>query len=726
MGEKTRSLYSEKAKQALESQPLQKGLTGLQDRFGKGAVKYWRNMEDPGKRDRVKKSRMESFAGLDTILAQLASNIRKRGGHVHFAGDGQEAIDCALEIARRNGVRSVVKGKSMLSMEINIDQALEQDGIEVVETDLGEYIVQLAQQQPSHIIAPCIHLDRNDIGELFAEKLGIDYTDDPPSLTMAARKALREKLLNADMGITGCNLACAETGHISLVSNEGNIRMATTMPKIHVAFMGMERVAPTFEEHRETLELLVRAATQQPLSTYVSFIGGPAGEDDPDGPEEFHLIIIDNGRSKILASPEFREVLACIRCGACLNVCPVYGKIGGHAYNSTYCGPIGAVITPLLSGVNEHADLCKGETLCGACLDVCPVKNDLPRMLSELRYTLAYGSNRWNVRQHNVRESYIFTGWQLVVTSSFIYRSLIRLARLIQRPFTSKKNGMVRTLGGLARGWTDTRDLQPIARQTFGEIWKEKYADTPETAGVAVHHAAGSEPDPGRQPQQPEPVARDYSENSVDPLPLLEILKENAANQNISVHSAASYTETVDIIVELVRTKDPEFSHNKHIVLHDHPDLNRLRLWKKFNREAVTVHTTFASDKEVRAKTGESFIGITAPSYCIAESATLVQLTSPGCPRSTSLVPSIHIAVVRKDNVVATLKDAYDLLGTKKIPDSFVFITGPSKTADIEAHLVHGAHGPRELHLIVVGEPALPDQGEESLAATGQQSKTDQ
>ncbi len=296
---------------------------------------------------------------------------------------------------------------------------------------------------------------------------------------MAARKALREELLSADMGITGCKLACAETGQISLISNEGNIRMATTMPKIHVALMGMERVTATMDEHRETIQLLTQGAALQKLSTYVSFTGGPRGEHDPDGPEEFHLVVIDNGRSKILGDDDFRESLACIRCGACLNICPVYGKIGGHAYNSPYPGPIGAVITPLLDGVNKHADLCKGETLCGACLDVCPVKNDLPRMLSVLRYKLAYGDNHWNVRQHNVAESYVYAAWQKAISHSSAYKRMIKTVRLFQKPFVGKNN-MIHRMTGLAAGWTDDRDLPPIAKKTFSEIWDEKYANRPQ------------------------------------------------------------------------------------------------------------------------------------------------------------------------------------------------------------------------------------------------------
>ena len=475
------SMYRTTAAAGIASPRLQKSLHGLQDRFGKGAMEIWATMGDREMRHRVKEARMNTFSHLDIILAELAQNVRARDGQVHFAATAQDAIDYTLAVAIRNKVKRVVKGKSMTSMEINIDPALEAAGIEVVETDLGEYIIQLAGDKPSHIIAPCIHLDRQQIGELFANKLGIDYSNDPPTLTMAARKALREKMLGAEMGLTGCNLACAETGQISLVSNEGNIRMATTMPPTLVALMGMERVVATLEEHREALQLLTRGAALQKLSTYVSFLGGPTGGDDPDGPKEFHLVIIDNGRSKILADPEFREVLACIRCGACLNICPVYGKIGGHAYNATYCGPIGAVVMPLLDGINKHADLCKGETLCGACKDICPVENDLPRMLSALRHKLAYGNDRWNTKQHNPAEAYVFSFWKLLVSTPFLYRSLLRLGRLLQRPFV-KKNKMISKLAGLAGGWTAERDLPPLAGRTFTELWKKKYAANRPTA----------------------------------------------------------------------------------------------------------------------------------------------------------------------------------------------------------------------------------------------------
>lgn len=467
--------YTEGACAGLANETLQKSLKKIQNGFGKGAMRLWQSLDDSGIRGRVKARRMQTLEHLDVVLAELAGKVRERGGHVFFAETAEDAVQYTLKVAEQNNVKRVVKGKSMTSAEIGIDPVLQQAGIEVVETDLGEYIIQLAEEAPSHIIAPCIHMDRVQIGKLFADKLGVEYTDDPPTLTRIARKALREKLLDADMGITGCNIACAETGQISLVSNEGNIRMATTMPRVHVALMGMERIAATFEDHREMLQLLTRGAALQKLSTYVSFVGGPRQEGDPDGPEEFHLVVIDNGRSKILGDPEFREVLACIRCGACLNICPVYGRIGGHAYNSPYCGPIGAVVTPLFKGVNEYADLCKGETLCGACKDVCPVENDLPRMLSALRHLLAYGDDYWQVKPYNRLEAAGFSWWKKAISNRKAYDMLLKIGRLLQKG-RIRDNGMISSLPGPAGKWTQDRDLKPLAKETFTERWHKQHS----------------------------------------------------------------------------------------------------------------------------------------------------------------------------------------------------------------------------------------------------------
>jgi L-lactate dehydrogenase complex protein LldF len=282
---------------------------------------------------------------------------------------------------------------------------------------------------------------------------------------------LRAKFLSADMGITGCNLACAETGHITTLSNEGNIRMSSTLPKIHVALMGMERVVARLEDHDILLRLLSRSATGQSLANYISYVGGPRAADQADGPEQFHLIILDNGRSRILSDPDFREMLYCIRCAACLNVCPVYGTIGGHAYGFPYSGPVGAVVTPLLVGINRAQDLCMGESLCGACQDACPVNIDIPRMLLELRAKLADGDPRWGVEQANAGEKAFYAIWSRVIHSRFLYDLVLRLAVLGQK-LLPKRNGMIRWMPPPMNGWTAARDIKPLAEETFICRWK--------------------------------------------------------------------------------------------------------------------------------------------------------------------------------------------------------------------------------------------------------------
>ena len=470
----TSERYREYAAEAVRDKRLKGAIRFLQDRIGKGAAKAIEALpEGRGLRMEGKRIRREAVESLDILLPRLAQKVRENGGKVFFAEDGKAAADYCIRVAREHRVKLAVKGKSMVTEEIGLNAALEAAGITAVETDLGEYIIQLAGEHPSHIIAPAIHKTKEEIGALFAEKLEIPYTDDPPSLTRAARKALREKLLTAGMGITSCNMACAETGHISLVSNEGNIRMATTMPKVHVAFMGMERIAARLEDHHALVRLLTRGAAAQKLSTYVSYVSGPATEEQEDGPTEFHLVILDGGRSRILADERFREVLRCLRCGACLNVCPVYAQIGGHSYGSPYPGPIGSVITPLLFGVNRAAHLCQGESLCGACKNACPVDIDLPRMLLELRAMLADGDEGWGTRRKSSLEKGIFRAWSRLIEDRRRYALFLKGAAMAEK-LLPRKRGMIRRLPPPFNGWTETRDLPPLAPKTFMERWKEE------------------------------------------------------------------------------------------------------------------------------------------------------------------------------------------------------------------------------------------------------------
>ena len=465
----TTERYTDSARSAIGDPVLQKALSGFQHRMGPATAGTYRRLpEGPALRDTAHAIRTDAIANLDILLDVLADKVSSNGGHVHFARTAADAVAYCLEVARRHDVRRVVKGKSMVTEEVGLNAALADAGIEVNETDLGEYIIQLAGERPSHIIAPAIHKARDQVGRLFADKLGIAYTDDPPTLTRAARKALREKFLSADMGVTGCNLACAETGHITTVSNEGNIRMASTLPRVHVAFMGMERVVARLEDHDILFRLLSRGAAAQKLGGYVSYVGGPGGAEHPDGPQEFHLIIVDNGRSRILTDPDFREMLCCIRCSACLNVCPVYGKIGGHAYGSPYSGPVGAVVTPLLIGLSRTRDLYHGETLCGACKDACPVNIDLPRMLRELRFRFHAEAARGTPSPAARIERLTFALWAWLIRRPAAYRAALRLAGAAQRLLPRRKD-WIRRLPGPLGGWTLSRDLHAIDRKPFRE-----------------------------------------------------------------------------------------------------------------------------------------------------------------------------------------------------------------------------------------------------------------
>ncbi|MFQ5436611.1 MAG: LutB/LldF family L-lactate oxidation iron-sulfur protein, partial [Anaerolineae bacterium] len=353
----------------------------------------WSELDDvTAVRDRAKAVKAHTLAHLDEYLAQLAAQVRAAGGVVHFAADAAEAQQIITRIVQDAGHDLAVKSKSMTSEEAGLNAALAAAGVRAVETDLGEYIIQLAGETPSHIVAPAIHKNREEVAALFSELTGDELAAaDIAMLTAVARTELRRQFLAAGVGLSGVNFAVAETGTLVTVTNEGNGRLVTSVPPIHIALMGMEKVIPTLADLALLLELLPRSATGQTITSYIQMVTGPRRDGEVDGPEELHLVILDNGRSALLGT-EFEESLQCLRCGACLNTCPVYRVLGGHAYGGVYSGPIGAVQSPLLFGEKDFADLPQASTLCGACRDVCPVRIDLPRMLLALRKRRAAGT----------------------------------------------------------------------------------------------------------------------------------------------------------------------------------------------------------------------------------------------------------------------------------------------------------------------------------------------
>jgi L-lactate dehydrogenase complex protein LldF len=399
----------------------------------------------------------EALSRLPELLEQLKQNLEAKGARVFFAADAAEARNYVVDLARSNAVKLAVKGKSMATEEIELNHALEQAGIEVVETDLGEYIVQLRGERPSHIITPAIHLSKEDIGRLFQQKFAIPYTDVPEELTAVARARLREKFLAADMGVVGANFAIAESGSIVLVENEGNGRLTTALPEVVVVVMGIEKVIPRAADLSHFMEVLARTATGQKLTTYVNFVNGVRRPGELDGPRELHVVVLDNGRSQMLADPVLREALYCLRCGACLNVCPVFRRIGGHAYGTTYPGPIGSIISPALVHDGQAGHLPFASTLCGACKDICPVKIDIPRILLHLRWRATEGNIavKWPPAQQRVRAGARRTA--RLFTHPALVRALSRAASTFLRPFA--RDGYLRWLPPPFDAWTESRDF---------------------------------------------------------------------------------------------------------------------------------------------------------------------------------------------------------------------------------------------------------------------------
>ncbi|WP_416136147.1 LutB/LldF family L-lactate oxidation iron-sulfur protein [Aquabacterium sp. A7-Y] len=422
-------------------------------------------------RDEGRRIKDDVLQHLDIYLERYQQAVERSGGVVHWARDAAEAREIVLGICRRAGARSVVRGKSMVGEEIGLAEALEEAGMEVVETDLGEYIVQLADEPPSHIIAPAIHKTRAQVAELFRAahaKLGQHGPrEQVADLVDEARQVLRGKFFAADVGITGANFLVAETGSGLIVTNEGNGDLSATLPRVHIVTAGIERVVATLDDASTLLRLLARSATGQACETYTSLHTGPRRPGETDGPEEYHVVLVDNGRTRMLEG-EFREMLRCIRCGACMNHCPVYGAVGGHAYGWVYPGPMGAVLTPLFVGLDQTRDLPNACTLNGRCREVCPVKiplNDLLRKLRTLQFEqgLAPPATRWGVR-----------AWAAVARRPWLYQLLACLAAFgLQR--LAGRRGRLRSLP-LAGGWTLVRDLPAPQGETFMQAWKKREA----------------------------------------------------------------------------------------------------------------------------------------------------------------------------------------------------------------------------------------------------------
>ncbi|MGC4252078.1 MAG: LutB/LldF family L-lactate oxidation iron-sulfur protein [Sphingobium sp.] len=458
--------FGERVHEALANQTLQRALGKFQTHFialREAAVEQLPEFE--AIRDEARTMKDHALAHIDLYIESYERKVTEAGGHVHFAGDAADARALVLDICRRVGARAVTKGKSMISEEIGLNAFLQEQGIETVETDLGEYIIQLRDETPSHIVAPAIHVSKEQIAEDFREAhrhLSPDRDlSEPRSLLSEARGVLREKFLTADVGITGANFLVAETGSSIIVTNEGNGDLTQTLPRVHIVVASFEKIVPTLNDAMQLVRLLPRSANGQEMTVYTSISTGPRRAEDPDGPEEYHVILLDNGRSAMLGT-DFQEALRCIRCGACMNHCPVYQAVGGHAYASVYPGPIGAVMAPIVHGLEGSRDLPNASTFCGRCESVCPMQIPLPRLMrhwreEEFSRHLSPARQRWALRL-----------WAALARRPRLYQLVMGVA--------ARMGGLIGRKGRFSRlpgasGWCDWRDLAAPEGESFQSRW---------------------------------------------------------------------------------------------------------------------------------------------------------------------------------------------------------------------------------------------------------------
>ncbi len=675
--------FRARIRQSLDNASLQAALDANAERRAKGRAAAFASLPDwQERRRRAHAVRAEVIARLDSYLEQFIQNAQANGFIVHRAKDATETNKIVLEIAedsprngkerqenpgeirvhpRKSAAKLFAKSKSMVSEEIELNHTLEAAGHRVVETDLGEYIVQLRGERPAHIITPAVHLRRGDVGQLFHEKLGIPYTEDISTLTKAARKVLREVFLTADVGISGVNFGIAETGGICLVTNEGNGRMVTTLPRVHIALMGMERLVPSLDDLALMLSLLPRSATGQKLSVYTQLIHRPLPH------QQRHIVILDNGRSKLRASP-LRESLYCIRCGACLNACPVFRELGGHAYGSVYPGPIGSVISAGLFG-SDFAPLAQASSLCGACKDACPVDIDLPKLLTRVR--AGYASLSFTRVERSAAETRRPRGEGLSLLSKLglvIYARLARSPRLfaVSQRLAALATRLVSPFSGWLRlpavtGWGYSKDFPRFAARPFR---------------VRFHReeAKGAKNLERREKEE----LRDLHPFAVRKNKIEQFTEElTALGGQVIVTSNATQS-----VIGLLKSRQVNHIHLEPNTL-DESELQR-----------AGITTTAAPDPALR-------VGVTKARCGLADTGSVLIADGEGSPLQASLLPEVHIAILRASQILPSLENAMDLV---KETRAAVFVTGPSRTADIEMTLTIGVHGPKELIVLLVDD----------------------
>ena len=618
--------------------------------------------------------RAEIIASLDQVLEQFVNNAQDNGLIIHQAADANRANAIVREITQRHGAKLIAKSKSMLSEEIGLNHALEADGLQVVETDLGEYIVQLRNEPPAHIITPAVHLHRSDVGHTFHEKLNVPYSEDIPTITNYARSALREVFLQADIGISGVNFGIADQGMLCIVTNEGNGRMVTSLPPVHIALMGIERMVRNLDELALMLSLLPRASTGQKITVYTNLIRAPRQPDDIDGPIERHIILIDNGR-RALRESLLSEALLCVRCGACLNACPVFQEIGGHAYISNngsisnYSGPIGSVISPGLFRQEEFGQLARASSLCGACKDACPVDIDLPKLLLRIRAgeinTPSIPTNKPNAPRFLAAGLRVY-GWAAASPTRFLFAQ--RLARFFSRIIAPRGRWMKLPA---ATGWGYSKDFPRPVAKTFQQRWQQRAQQEPTGTHTEI------------------PV----SQVMVDSDSPIEQIKKDQGDLRAEFKREleALGGEFISTTLSDLSQKVLSSLHQLGVTTIQSWGSNQLYEFLLTDLENAGIKITHDPEPEIK-------VGLTAARAAIAETGSLVLPTGPGCTLTTSLLPEIHLAILKVDDILPDLKQAF-ALEEIRAASSTVLISGPSRTADIEMTLTVGVHGPGQLYV---------------------------